>query len=404
VSGGSGRRNCAARGLSGRNSGDRLRSGVRGNIAAVGNRRRNSNAESEVFGALDLGTNNCRLLVARPAQDGFQVVDSFSRVVRLGEGLSYSDYLSDSAIERTLKALKICAGKMRHMGVTQARCVATEACRRASNYSDFQKKVAFEFGLELELISSFQETQLAVYGCEPLFDPAVETALVFDIGGGSTEVSWVALSRNPRERGGAKADSSYQPAGFNGALEDPRNASWDALQANEGIAGARSEPLAWKSLPMGVTSLAERFGGGDLSVDCYERMVAAVLEELQPFETENLISGPIRDGRVQMLGTSGTVTTLVGIEKNLPRYDRRRVDGAYLSRDSIESLNRRVAAMSYQERVAHPCIGPERADLVVAGCAILDALCRTWPVERLRVADRGLREGIIFTLMRGIVA
>ncbi|WP_218940161.1 Ppx/GppA phosphatase family protein [Denitrobaculum tricleocarpae] len=346
-----------------------------------------------VFGALDLGTNNCRLLVAKPARQGYRVVDSFSRVVRLGEGLSHSDVLSEAAMERTLRALKICSSKMQRLGVTEARCVATAACRRAVNYPAFRDRVEAEFGLKLEVISSREETRLAVYGCAPLFDPDVETALVFDIGGGSTEVCWVALPGHP-----------------NGHAR-PGNAT-DAQNASAVRPGRRSpirhgqaihpKVLAWKSLPMGVTNLAERYGGGDISETSYRKMVADVLDSLDPFERENGILGSVTGRKVQMLGTSGTVTTLVGIKKDLARYDRRRVDGCYLSLDSVEGLNRRVAAMSYDERVAHPCIGRHRADLVVAGCAILDALCRTWPVDRLRVADRGLREGIIFTLMQGL--
>lgn len=382
---------------------------------ALGNPKKRGSG-SQVFGALDLGTNNCRLLVAKPARNGYRVMDTFSRVVRLGEGLSQSDCLSDAAIERTLQALKICSGKMRRLGVTKARCVATEACRRASNYDAFRDVVEGELGLRLELISSYQETQLAVYGCAPLFDPAVETALVFDIGGGSTEVCWVALPGHERDVQKARAEDdaaqSFESGNARGGSKSSsvNGEKWQVGGAVPGRCGletkapAPDQPrlLAWKSLPMGVTSLAERYGGGDISEACYERMVADVLEAVAPFERQHGISGSVQGQKVQMLGTSGTVTTLVGIKKELARYDRRRVDGAYLTRDAIEGLNRRVAAMSYDERAAHPCIGRQRADLVVAGCAILDALCRTWPVERLRVADRGLREGIIFTLMRGI--
>lgn len=377
------------------------RGGGRGNAAAAKRKNADSGMGSQVFGALDLGTNNCRLLVAKPAQQGYRVVDTFSRVVRLGEGLSQSDTLSDLAMDRTLRALKICSSKMLRLGVTQARCVATEACRRASNYPAFRDRVESEFGLSLELISSREETRLAVYGCAPLFDPEVETALVFDIGGGSTEVCWVAL---PEHTGaGDSLGAGDGISRMNGAHATSR--SVEALAnclPKPVVASAQPEVLAWKSLPMGVTNLAERYGGGDISQQTYAHMVSDVLAILEPFEREHGIMRSVTGRRVQMLGTSGTVTTLVGIKKDLARYDRRRVDGSYLSRDSVEVLNKRVAGMTYKERVAHPCIGHQRADLVVAGCAILDALCRTWPVERLRVADRGLREGIIFTLMQGL--
>ncbi len=290
---------------------------------------------------------------------------------------------------------------MHRLGVTKARCVATEACRRASNYADFCAQVEAEFGLKLELISSLEETRLAVYGCAPLFDPKVETALVFDIGGGSTEVCWVGLpgySQPFQSLCGSQGAVPLNGTKADGGTPD----SWENEPSGRDSAPDQPTLLAWKSLPMGVTNLAERYGGADISESCYERMVLDVLEALAPFENENGIFDSVQGRRVQMLGTSGTVTTLVGIKKDLARYDRRHVDGAYLSREAIEGLNRRVARMTYDERAAHPCIGHQRADLVVAGCAILDALCRTWPVERLRVADRGLREGIIFTLMRGI--
>lgn len=380
--------------------------GAGGNAAGTKSGCAGHSARHQVFGALDLGTNNCRLLVAKPsqqgtAQQGYRVVDTFSRVVRLGEGLSQSDVLSDVAMERTLRALKVCSGKMQRLGVTHARCVATEACRRAANYPAFRDRVEAEFGLKLELISSQEETRLAVYGCAPLFDPDVETALVFDIGGGSTEVCWVALPDHAEE--GERRPAMDGVARANGSV--PAGASVQALAKRlpaSVVSAAQPEVLAWKSLPMGVTNLAERYGGGDISDQVYARMVSDVLEVLEPFEREHGIMRSVEGRKVQMLGTSGTVTTLVGIKKDLVRYDRRRVDGSYLSRESVQILNRRVAGMTYDERVAHPCIGRQRADLVVAGCAILDALCRTWPVERLRVADRGLREGIIFTLMQGL--
>lgn len=352
-------------------------------------------AGARLFAALDLGTNNCRLLIVKPSPQGYRVVDSFSRVVRLGEGLSRSDVLSEAAMERTLRALTICANKLRRLGVTRVRCVTTAACRRAVNYPAFRDRVEAELGLKLELISSREEIRLAVYGCTPLFDPAVETALVFDIGGGSTEVCWVATP-------------GYLTPGWKTTGRSANGAGKHGIPSHDGRepvlmdAFDRPEVLAWKSLPMGVTSLAERYGGGDVSDGSYRGMVSDVLEALEPFERENGIQGSIERCRVQMLGTSGTVTTLAGIEKDLARYDRRQVDGSYLSREAVQGLNRQVAAMSYDERLAHPCIGRHRADLVVAGCAILDALCRTWPVERLRVADRGLREGIIFTLMQGL--
>ena len=324
----------------------------------------------EVYGALDLGTNNCRLLVARPAAKGFRVIDAYSRIVCLGEGLSASGRLSESAMARSLSALAICAGKIRRRRVTRLRAVATEACRRAANRGDFLARVRADTGIELEIISGSEEANLALAGCAPLLDPDRRHALIFDIGGGSTQVSWLELPAGAGSRGCA-----------------PRPA----------LSG-------WHSVPVGVVTLSEAFGGREVSRCAYDRMIREMAAALAPFEARHRLAGLAADGEMQMLGTSGTVTTLTGIHKRLPRYNRSRVDGAYLDFATIGALSRRIAAMSHHERVRQPCIGRQRASLVVAGCAILEAICRTWPVGRLRVADRGLREGILFNLMRSSAA
>lgn len=317
-----------------------------------------------VYAALDLGTNNCRLLVARPARDGFRVIDAFSRIVRLGEGLSASGRLSEDAQARTIDALRVCAHKMRRRGVTYARAVATEACRRASNCQAFLDRVRRATGIELEIIPNDEEARLALFGCTPLLDRAIGHALVFDIGGGSTELGWLEVPS---------------------LLQD----------------GTPPRLHGCHSIPIGVVTLAERHGGRQIAPKTYETMVEEVRAALTPFDATHRLDRFIAGGQLQMLGTSGTVTTLAGVHQNLARYDRTLVDGSYLDFKTVRRISRRLATMSYEARVAHPCIGRERADLVVAGCAILEALCRAWPVGRLRVADRGLREGILFVLMRG---
>ncbi len=322
----------------------------------------------EVYAALDLGTNNCRLLVARPPADGFRVIDAFSRIVRLGEGLGATGRLSEPAMARTLDALRVCAAKMRRRGVTWARSVATEACRRAGNCDTFLARVKHETGIELEIISHDEEANLAIYGCAPLLDREVSHALIFDIGGGSTELGWMRVPHGPASRARV----------------------------------AEPQPRGWHSVPIGVVTLTERHGGRQVSPRVYETMIEEVRRAIAPFEAEHRLSALVEHGRLQMLGTSGTVTTLCGVHQRLPRYERARVDGCYLDFETVRRLSRRIAAMSYETRLGHPCIGPERADLVIAGCAILEALCGTWPVGRLRVADRGLREGILFMLMRGV--
>jgi exopolyphosphatase/guanosine-5'-triphosphate,3'-diphosphate pyrophosphatase len=314
-----------------------------------------------IYGALDLGTNNCRLLVARPSGDGFHVIDAFSRIIRLGEGISASGRINEAAIERAVDALGICRDKMRNRGVTRARLIATEACRAAANGAEFRARVASEVGLELEVIDRETEAELAAAGCTPLIDPEADGVILFDIGGGSSEL--VRLARSvPVERG-------------------------PPLPQIE----------AWVSLPVGVVTLAERHGGHEVTRDVYEAMVAEVAGFVDPFVTE---SGSRGIDRVHLLGTSGTVTTIAGVHLDLRRYERRRVDGCWMSHEEVTAVIERLLDMSYDERAANPCIGSERADLVLAGCAILEAIRRAFPCPRLRVADRGLREGMLVKMMR----
>ena len=314
------------------------------------------------YAALDLGTNNCRLLVARPAGSGFRVVDAFSRIVRLGEGLAASGVLSEDAMARTLDALKICADKIAGRRVAAGRYVATEACRQAANCEAFLARVREEIGIEIEIISSTEEARLVVAGCAPLLNPRIPYAIVFDIGGGSTEIVWLRL--------------------------------WG------GGHRGRPEILGSMSLPFGVVTLTDRFGGTEVSPATYSAMVAEAMAALAPFERTNDIQRHVRTGRVQMLGSSGTVTTLAGIHLALPRYIRALVDGSVLTFEQISVVSTHLAGLDLAGRAANPCIGRERADLVLSGCAILDAICATWPVGRLRVADRGVREGILFDLMQ----
>ena len=313
-----------------------------------------------IYAALDLGTNNCRLLVARATDDGFRVVDAFSRIIRLGEGVSVSGRLSDAAIGRAVDALRVCRNKIRSRGVTRTRLIATEACRAAANGVEFLARVREEVGIELEIVDRETEARLAATGCTPLVDPASKGVVLFDIGGGSSEL--VRLGRTV-----ATGNGPPHP-----------------------------EVEAWVSLPMGVVTLAERHGGVTVTRDSFEAMIAEVAEFVGRFAAEH--GGRLDD--MHLLGTSGTVTTIAGVYLELPRYERRRVDGCWLSNDQISQVVERLLAMSYQDRVANPCIGAERADLVLAGCAILEAIRRAFPCERLRVADRGLREGMLVQMMR----
>ncbi|MEM7215270.1 MAG: Ppx/GppA phosphatase family protein [Pseudomonadota bacterium] len=328
-----------------------------------GNNRNEGWKKPHAYAALDLGTNNCRLLVAVPRQWGrFRVIDGFSRIVRLGEGLSQTGELGDAAMDRAVEALKICASKLGSRALRRQRLIATEACRQARNGQIFLDRVKAETGLELEVVNRETEARLAAEGCAALMDAKSDAAVMFDIGGGSTELILVEGRRRSR-----------------GSVTD--------------------RIVAWTSLPMGVVTLAERFGGKDVTREMFKQMVDAVLEEISRFEGRNKLDASFKSGYTHLLGTSGTVTTLAGMHLRLPRYDRRKVDGLWLKSEEIDSVIGELLSMNYSERAGNPCIGVERADLVLAGCAILEAIRKVWPTDRLRVADRGLREGLMAEMM-----
>jgi exopolyphosphatase/guanosine-5'-triphosphate,3'-diphosphate pyrophosphatase len=317
----------------------------------------------QAYAAIDLGTNNCRLLIARPSGENFVVIDAFSRVVRLGEGLSQSGRLSDEAMERALAALHVCADKLKKRNVHLARSVATEACRRAENGPAFIERVHRETGIRLNIISAQEEARLAVLGCHILLEQGEGPAMIFDIGGGSTELVLIETGGNV-----------------------PRI-------------------IDWQSVPWGVVSLTESVGRIEDSAEGriagyaamrqrVDESFAAFAERITPFRDEAKALGDVR-----LLGTSGTVTTLASLHLDLPQYDRRAVDGLVVPADSMRAISRRLSTMSPAERQSVPCIGRERADLVVAGCAILESIFEVWPAERLGVADRGIREGILRSLM-----
>ncbi|HEY5290237.1 MAG TPA: Ppx/GppA phosphatase family protein [Caulobacteraceae bacterium] len=325
---------------------------------------------SEVFAALDLGTNNCRLLVATPRGRGFRIVDSYSRIVRLGEGLSQSGRLGAPAMERAMGALGVCADKIRRRGASRVRAVATEACRRAHNGAQFLAEVETKTGLKLSVISPREEARLAVAGCLNLLDLKSKVALILDVGGGSTELSWLDL------RGGGVE------------LHPGRRGYW------------RPPIMAWLSIPVGVVTLAERYPpAADADMSGFRAMVEAVRSEIAGFAGADNLRGVFEAGEAHLIGTSGAITSLAGLHLRLARYDRSRVDGLWMTRAECEGVARRLAGLSVAERGAEPCIGPDRADLVLAGAAILEAVQGLWPCERVRVADRGLREGLLLSLM-----
>lgn len=323
--------------------------------------RGRSNGEP-CYAALDLGTNNCRLLIATPATGGFRVVEAYSRIVRLGEGLTQSGRLSDAAMERALAALRVSAEKVRRRKVVKLRAIATQACRIAANGEAFIARVAEETGLRLQIIPPQEEARLSVQGCLNLLDRSADAALVVDVGGGSTELSWVELKGAP-------------PTG--------------------------APPLrAWLSVPIGVVTLAERFPEGEAATEgWFRQMVDTVKAEIAAFRRADPMKPVFDADRAHLVGTSGAITSLAGLHLELPRYDRSRVDGIWMTRGQCDAAAARLLALSPRERADQPCIGPDRADLVLAGAAILQAVQELWPCSRVRVADRGLREGILLSLM-----
>jgi exopolyphosphatase/guanosine-5'-triphosphate,3'-diphosphate pyrophosphatase len=324
--------------------------------------------ERQLYGALDLGTNNCRLLIATPAAGGFRVVDAFSRIVRLGEGLAETGLLSEAAMDRAVAALKVCAGKLRRRPVVRTRCIATEACRSASNGEVFLERVKAETGLALEIISPREEAGLSVAGCLSLIDRDMPLALVVDIGGGSTELSWIDV---------------------------------EALRAREASGQGGPPPVvAWASAPVGVVTVAERFPEIDDQASVYEMMKAHVRSVLPEPQGAEALKPRFAAGHAHIVGSSGTITSLASVHLDLVRYERAKVDGVWMSRAETEAACVRLKSLPKAERAKQPCIGAERADVVLAGCAILEAILEVWPAERLRVADRGLREGMLLTLMQ----
>ena len=326
---------------------------------------RASGGGGAVFAALDLGTSNCRLMLAVASRDdGFRVVDSVSRVVRLGEGLPETGRLGEAAMERAMGALDLCARRLGRHRVHGIAAVATEACRRATNGGDFLHAVRARTGIPIRVISTREEAGLVLDSCAALLggDDGVRRALLFDIGGGSTELSWVRLP---------------------------------------GHEGARApELIGTASLPFGVVTLPEMLGANPYEPAGFDAMVSTVGERLLAFEATHRIADEIRHGGVRLLGTSGTVTTLAGEALGLQRYQRPLVDGTILSAAAAAAAVRRLRACDEAALARHPCIGVERASLVLPGCAIFEAIRRLWGAPEIVVADRGLREGLLLRLMR----
>ena len=313
---------------------------------------------------IDLGTNNCRLLIAESSSKtsrgrrsaDFRIIDSFSRIVRLGEGLSKSGVLNPDAMDRTVAALKICAQKIKRSGARDVRAVATQACRQAANGSDFLERVAAETGIYLKTINPLQEVQLGVASAMPLLQRRWPYALVFDVGGGSTEVSF--------------------------------------LQFKPGQGFRLIDSL---SVPLGVVSLAEDYGDPDqdLGADQFAMMQDQVERQFAPFAQTHDIRTMQQHHEIQTVGMSGTVTTVKALDLGLPSYDRRKVDRTLFDMAHLQNICEGLIAGGNAGLISNGCIGSDRADLVLPGIAILQALGNVFGFERLLVLDRGLREGLL---------
>lgn len=322
-----------------------------------------------VIAAIDLGTTSCRLLVARPEGTSFRVIDSFSRVVRLGEGIQTNNQLQPVAIARTFEALKICRDKISKNHVNKIRAVTTEACRRAENSAELLDRARTDLNIDIEVITPLEEARLALSGCAAILDPNVPYAVAFDIGGGSTEIIWLKLMPSPKNR------HSRIPI---------------------------VEVIDCASLPFGVVTLSEIYGTRFTDFGIYQDLRKKVASEVRHFTNKNEIQAYIQNGQVQMAGTSGTITTVGAVHLNLSKYDRRLIDGLFLQLTDIHQVSGQLLAMSPLERAQSACIGPGRADLVLMGTAILEGICDVWTLPRLRVADRGIREGILMDLLEEI--
>ena len=329
--------------------------------------RGSRHGKAQHFGAIDLGTNNCRLLIARSRPDGFQIIDSYSNVVRLGAGLARTGRLSDASMDAAVKAIGVCAAKMKAKSVKRWRCIATQACREASNGEEFLQRVKLETGLTLETISPRVEARLSVMGCLNLIDRKKDVALVIDIGGGSTELSWVDVRR---------LNSEKQPR-----LHRP--------------------PIsAWVSLPIGVVNLSEMFPERPDDIEgWYTDMKDYVRERILEQNCEKRFANVFKEGRGHLVGTSGTITSLTSVYLKLPYYQRAKIDGIWVNTADILGTAKRLTSLPLEEREKEPCIGQDRATMLSAGCAIFDVICEYWPTEQTRVADRGLREGMLMGLM-----
>ena len=363
----------------------RARANVAGGKKEPGTlKTKKSGVTNDLYAALDLGTNSCRMLIARPDGLNFTIVDAFSKSVRLGSDLERTGVLSQAGVSRTLQALHVCARKIRKYGVSSMRLVATEACRRAKNGKYFLEKVNADTGLKLEIIEPSEEARLAIISCAPLLEPEVSQVLVVDIGGGSTELVWIDLTNVPSsDRVKAMMKMTPTTAKSKGFVKNSLNA----------------KIIDWISVPLGVATLHQKYSDVDDDAARFALMSCYFEDQIVDFKPylKNYATDQLDD--FQIIGTSGTITTLGAAHLGLRRYDRYKVDGLNLTSRDVDNVINRFLALGPVGRKSEPGIGKDRSELIMSGSAIIQTLLRIWPTERMRVADRGLREGILYSLM-----
>lgn len=314
---------------------------------------------AEYLAAIDLGTRNCRLIIAKHHGGQIEIVDLFSRFVCLGEGVAQSRRLGRKAMERTITVLKQCAKRLSHYPNVVFSGVTTDAVRRAENAQSFLRRVARETGLKLEMIDEKEEAYYEVLGCARVLDMRKKRHIIFDIGGGSSEIILCSLDQEKRVR--------------------------------------IDEML---SLPYGVVNLYESVD--KLTFTSYTSIVEEVQNLCRRFLVAHLGDLASQDvSAFQVIGTSGTTTTVAAMHHNLKMYDRERVDGTSLCFEDVQKVIHYVQSLSPAERRSNAFCGHVEDDLVLTGFAILEGILRAVPCMYFTVTDAGVRDGLIRTLAYG---
>lgn len=306
-----------------------------------------------VFASIDLGTNTVRLLVVTGNSKGFTTLHSNQLITRLGEGLSHSGILKDIAMERTIKAVldfKREASKYSPFAIWVA---ATSAVREAKNRNEFIEKIREVTGLELEVIPWEEEARRTLLGVFSGLDGNIKKAIVFDIGGGSTEYILTVDKRLVKSVGTA----------------------------------------------LGVVHLSEKYIRKD-PVDDGELIIL-----------ESVITNKIRNVKsqlhdvlctmhdVRLIGTAGTVTTIAALDLNLHPYDPAKVNGYVLNIENVKEILKKLKNMTLEERRNIPALESGREDLIIPGAVIVIKTMEIFGFNEMIVSDYGLREGIILAKM-----